>query len=63
MWHDAQVVAGQRNEALISTFHTLAHEIAHNLVKPHDAEHSFYFSSLCEMHFEQMAMLLGRSEG
>lgn len=26
-------------------------ELAHNLVGPHDAEHSFYFSSLCEEKF------------
>ncbi|GAA5919060.1 hypothetical protein JCM1841_003725 [Sporobolomyces salmonicolor] len=57
-WHDKMVQEGKLEEPLISTFHTLAHELAHNLVKPHDAEHSFYFSSFCEEYFLPMARLL-----
>lgn len=33
-------------------------EIAHNLVSPHNAEFSYYFSSVCETHFSSMARLL-----
>ena len=29
-------------------YFTLAHEIAHNLVQPHNSEHEFYFSSICQ---------------
>ena len=61
LWHDAAVSQGHVAEALISNFHSLAHELAHNLVGPHNAEHSFYFSSLCEQYFERMAGLLARA--
>ncbi|GAA6001650.1 hypothetical protein JCM10207_002248 [Rhodosporidiobolus poonsookiae] len=59
-WHDKLVADGQLEEALTSVFFTLGHELAHNLVKPHDAEHSFYFSSFCESYFLPMAQLLQR---
>jgi len=36
-----------RSPELIRYF-TLAHEIAHNLVQPHNSEHEFYFSSICQ---------------
>ncbi|KDE08540.1 hypothetical protein MVLG_01317 [Microbotryum lychnidis-dioicae p1A1 Lamole] len=61
-WYDSQVQQGQLHDALISTYHTLAHEVAHNLVKPHNSEHEFYFSSICEEYFLRMAQLLGRVE-
>lgn len=60
-WHDSLVLVGNKNDALISTFHTLAHEIAHNLVGPHNSEHEYYFSSLLETHFAKMAFLLSSS--
>ncbi|KAL4253718.1 hypothetical protein ABKN59_003690 [Abortiporus biennis] len=47
-WHDAEVAGGVITSALISWYFTLAHEIAHNLVRVHNAEHEFYFSSICE---------------
>ncbi|KAJ7675084.1 hypothetical protein B0H17DRAFT_1170632 [Mycena rosella] len=50
-WHDADVKAGQAKAAYISWYFTLAHEIAHNLVHPHNSEHEFYFSAICEKHF------------
>ncbi|KAJ7874669.1 hypothetical protein B0H14DRAFT_2717085 [Mycena olivaceomarginata] len=37
-WHDADVKAGQAKAAYISWYFTLAHEIAHNLVHPHNSE-------------------------
>ncbi|BGP12853.1 hypothetical protein JCM10213_005226 [Rhodosporidiobolus nylandii] len=57
-WHDKLVVEGRLEEPLVSTYHTVAHEIAHNLVKPHDTQFSFYFSSFCEEYFVPMAKLL-----
>jgi hypothetical protein len=39
-------------------FFTLAHEIAHNLVQPHNSEHEFYFSAICEQHVVSLARLL-----
>ncbi|BGP21645.1 ubiquitin system component Cue [Rhodotorula toruloides] len=57
-WHDELVANGDLAEPLISTFHTIAHELSHNLVKPHDSQFSFYFSAMCEEHFLGMAKLL-----
>ena len=42
----------------IVRFFTLAHEIAHNLVQPHNSEHEFYFSAICEAHIMQFGKLL-----
>ncbi|KAF7376003.1 hypothetical protein MSAN_00015000 [Mycena sanguinolenta] len=50
-WHDADVKAGRTQAAYISWYFTLAHEIAHNLVHPHNSEHEFYFSAICEKYF------------
>ncbi|KAH9901111.1 hypothetical protein C8Q73DRAFT_742765 [Cubamyces lactineus] len=47
-WHDAEVREGRLTDAYIAWYFTLAHEIAHNLVKAHNSEHEFYFSSICE---------------
>ncbi|GAA5857149.1 hypothetical protein JCM8547_009340 [Rhodosporidiobolus lusitaniae] len=57
-WHDKMVVDGHLEEPLISTYHSVAHELSHNLVKPHDTQFSFYFSSFCEEYFLPMARLL-----
>ncbi|GAA5986839.1 hypothetical protein JCM11641_007813 [Rhodosporidiobolus odoratus] len=57
-WHDKLVSDGRLEEPFISTYHTIAHELSHNLVKPHDTEFSFYFSSFCEEYFVPMAKLL-----
>ncbi|GAA6047852.1 hypothetical protein JCM3770_004674 [Rhodotorula araucariae] len=62
-WHDAHVVAGKLAEPLVSTYHTVAHELSHNLVKPHDSQFNFYFSQMCEEYFVAMARLLQRIEG
>ncbi|KAJ7594698.1 hypothetical protein C8J56DRAFT_927422 [Mycena floridula] len=49
-WHNDEVARGNTGPALISWYFTLAHEIAHNLVQPHNSEHEFYFSAICEKH-------------
>ncbi|KWU45472.1 hypothetical protein RHOSPDRAFT_28836 [Rhodotorula sp. JG-1b] len=59
-WHDRLVVEGRMEEPLISTFSSIAHELSHNLVKPHDSAFSFYFASFCEEYFVPMAKLLAR---
>ncbi|KAG6375323.1 hypothetical protein JVT61DRAFT_3551 [Boletus reticuloceps] len=33
-----------------SRFFTLAHELAHNLIKEHNSEHVFWFAAICEAH-------------
>ena len=40
-------------------YFTIAHEIAHNLVQPHNSEHEFYFSAICERYLLQLAKLIG----
>lgn len=40
-------------------FFTLAHEIAHNLIEPHNSEHEFYFSAICEAHVLALSGLVG----
>lgn len=59
-WHDQDVKNGDINQAYISWYFTLAHEIAHNLVQPHNSEHEFYFSALGEAHIERFLQLLSR---
>ncbi len=36
----------------------LAHGIAHNLVYPHNLEHEFYVSAICEAYLEPLINLL-----
>ncbi|QRW13174.1 hypothetical protein RhiLY_12173 [Ceratobasidium sp. AG-Ba] len=60
-WHDELVKGGNLQKALVSWYFSLAHEIAHNLVQPHNAEHEYYFSSLAEMHMPEFSTLLSRS--
>ncbi|EJD52006.1 hypothetical protein AURDEDRAFT_181569 [Auricularia subglabra TFB-10046 SS5] len=57
-WHDAEVLAGNLGNAYKSWFFTLAHEIAHNLVQIHNAEHEFYFSTISQAHVGGLANLL-----
>jgi len=42
---DFDVVAGKTTDAYVFWYFTFAHEIAHNLVQDHNAEHEFYFSA------------------
>jgi len=60
-WHDQDVLMGNLSSAYISWFFTLAHEIAHNLVQPHNSEHEFYFSAICEKHIIPFGKLLAIS--
>lgn len=54
------LIIGCRLQHLYCAFRyfTLAHEIAHNLVQPHNSEHEFYFSALCEKHIMKLGSLL-----
>lgn len=61
VWHDEQVKLGRLDEALISTYHSLAHELAHNVVAQHDSEHEFWFSSICEQYFTRFATLVAKA--
>ncbi|KAG8215924.1 hypothetical protein J3R82DRAFT_7898 [Butyriboletus roseoflavus] len=58
-WHDRDVKNGHQQQAQISWFFTLAHEIAHNLIEPHNSEHEFYFSAICEAHMLALSGLVG----
>ncbi|KAF8549066.1 hypothetical protein OG21DRAFT_1500623 [Imleria badia] len=49
-WHDQDVQKGDSQQAQISWFFALAHELAHNLIKQHNSEHEFWFSAICEAH-------------
>ncbi|CAE6464621.1 unnamed protein product [Rhizoctonia solani] len=60
-WHDELVKGGSVHKALISWYFTLAHEIAHNLVQPHNAEHEYYFSSLAELHMPEFSAMISRT--
>ncbi|KZT22896.1 hypothetical protein NEOLEDRAFT_1137233 [Neolentinus lepideus HHB14362 ss-1] len=57
-WHDEEVRRGDRSKAYISWYFTLAHEVAHNLVQPHNSEHEFYFSAICEQYLVPFSRLL-----
>lgn len=43
-----------RVEAATWWFVVLAHELAHNLVSPHNSEHSYYTESFLQMYFSKM---------
>lgn len=62
VWFDEEVRQHDRTNALISTYHSLAHEIAHNLVAQHDSEHEFWFSSICEHFFVRFAALITHTQ-
>ena len=41
-----------------SRFFTLAHELAHNLIKQHNSEHEFWFAAICEARVLAFSRLL-----
>lgn len=57
-WHDALVRHGALTEPIVSTFFTLAHELAHNVEHAHNAQHEFYFSAIAEQFLPQLVRLL-----
>ncbi|KAF8523641.1 hypothetical protein JB92DRAFT_3140729 [Gautieria morchelliformis] len=62
-WHDLDVQQGNVAQAYTAWYFTLAHEIAHNLVHPHNSEHEFYFSTICEQYMVGFAALLNSPQG
>ncbi|KAK0530554.1 hypothetical protein OC834_003269 [Tilletia horrida] len=57
-WHDEHVKAGRPGDAIISVFHSVAHELAHNLVTGHNSQHEYYTSAISERHFLKLGALL-----
>ncbi|WVQ99431.1 hypothetical protein IAU59_006566 [Kwoniella sp. CBS 9459] len=62
-WHDAQCRLGNRNEAFISWYFSVAHELAHNLESGHNSAHEFYFSSIAEEYLLKFVALLASNGG
>ncbi|KAI6027972.1 hypothetical protein PISMIDRAFT_91498 [Pisolithus microcarpus 441] len=58
IWHDEQVKNGNQQNAQMSWFLALAHEIAHNLTDQHNSDHEFWFSAICEAHLIAFSRLL-----
>ncbi|KAH6912025.1 hypothetical protein BKA70DRAFT_1266286 [Coprinopsis sp. MPI-PUGE-AT-0042] len=56
--HDAQVKKSELDFAYTAWYFALAHEIAHNIVEAHNAEHEFYFTAICEAHVAGLVELL-----
>ncbi|KAA1076386.1 hypothetical protein PGT21_005519 [Puccinia graminis f. sp. tritici] len=50
-WYDEEVKKGNLSNALIGTFSTFAHELAHNLVEAHNSEHEWWMSAFIEQYF------------
>nr|XP_031863300.1 uncharacterized protein CI109_001175 [Kwoniella shandongensis]KAA5530372.1 hypothetical protein CI109_001175 [Kwoniella shandongensis] len=57
-WHDTACQQGQRNEAFISWYFSIAHELAHNLESAHNSAHEFYFSSIAEEYLVRFTSVL-----
>lgn len=50
--HDDKIQAGVLTDPLLSVFHTVAHELAHNVARSgHDSEFAFYMGSIVEQYF------------
>lgn len=62
-WHDAAVTGGRVQDAAISWFFSLAHELAHNLESAHNATHEFYFSSIAEEFLPKFVQAFCNTEG
>lgn len=58
VWHDEQVKNGNRQNAQMSWFLALAHEIAHNVTDLHNSDHEFWFSAICEARLVAFSQLL-----
>lgn len=55
--------AAAHTDALAYWFVTLCHELAHNLVGPHNAEHSYYTESFVAHYFRRLMWLAARGTG
>ncbi|RYP25885.1 hypothetical protein DL768_011649 [Monosporascus sp. mg162] len=53
----------KRAEATVWWWVVLAHELAHNIVKPHNSQHSFYTESFVQQYFQKMMMKVKLIEG
>ncbi|EPQ29355.1 uncharacterized protein PFL1_03110 [Pseudozyma flocculosa PF-1] len=62
-WHDDDVRAGRMSNPLVSTYFSVAHEIAHNVVSAHNAEHEWYFSAIAEKYIVVLAEYIRSVEG
>lgn len=57
--HLPQVQQGNLGDAIVYWAVVMAHELAHNLVSDHSAEHSFYTESLIAQYFSKIAKKAG----
>jgi hypothetical protein len=48
----------QKLLTLVFRYFSIAHEIAHNLVLPHNSDHEYYFSEICEHFMMDLTRLL-----
>ncbi|KAI6159818.1 hypothetical protein EDD17DRAFT_1761872 [Pisolithus thermaeus] len=58
VWHDKQVESGNQQDARMTWFLALAHEIAHNLIDRHNSDHEFWSSAICQAHLVAFSRLL-----
>ncbi|ETS61627.1 hypothetical protein PaG_04119 [Moesziomyces aphidis] len=61
-WHDELVRQGKMADALVSTYFSVAHEIAHNVVAAHNAEHEYYFSAIAEKYVVSLVEYIAKAE-
>ena len=61
-WHDDDVQAGALATPLVSTYFSVAHEIAHNVVEAHNAEHEWYFSAIAEKYIVSLVEYIHSTE-
>ncbi|SNX84781.1 uncharacterized protein MEPE_03490 [Melanopsichium pennsylvanicum] len=61
-WHDELVKQGKMADALVSTYFSVAHEIAHNVVAAHNAEHEWYFSAIAEKYIVSLVDYIAKAE-
>ncbi|KAM5480898.1 hypothetical protein MaudMau93_007335 [Microsporum audouinii] len=56
--HLEKVARGERREGLVYWFVILCHELAHNIVSDHGAQHGFYTESLVTQYFDRCNQIL-----
>ena len=61
-WHDELVKQGRLADPLVSTYFSVAHEIAHNVVAAHNAEHEWYFSAIAEKYVVSLVEYIAKAE-